>query len=139
MQPSLRIKLIFRNLLACAGLIIGLTSLPPMTMQVSAQNFGAAPVPSIVTDIAKQPLMVEVDHLLQALTFVGRPVSDSDRNAIYEAAKLPDDKAVVAIQQVVDRYALVRVDIDPLRKVTVLPVSGSSETLMKKGWTTFLV
>jgi len=46
---------------------------------------------------------------------------------------------VVAIQQVLDRYALVRVDIDPLRKVTVQPVSGSSETLMKNGWTTFLV
>jgi hypothetical protein len=119
--------------------VVGLSSLLATTAVTSAQTFGTASVPAIVTDIAKQPLMVEVDHLLQSLAFVGRPISEADRNAIYEAAKQPDDKAVVAIQQVLDRYALVRVDIDPLRKVTVQPVSGSSETLMKNGWTTFLV
>src|SRR3981081_1296455 len=140
MQPFLKMRSRYPNAkLACAALLIGLTSLPTMAVRASAQTFGAASVPPIVTDIAKQPLMVEVDHLLQGLTFVGRPVSDSDRDAIYEAAKLPDDKAVVAIQQILDRHALVRGDIDPLRKVTVLPVSASSEALIKNGWTTFLV
>src|SRR6201988_3029856 len=140
MQQFLKLRSRYPNArLACTALLIGLASLSTMTVRASAQTFGTASVPLIVTDIAKQPLMVQVDHLLQALSFVGRPVPDSDRDAIYEAAKLPDDRAVVAIQQILDRHALVRVDIDPLRKITVLPVSGSSETLIKNGWTTFLV
>jgi hypothetical protein len=140
MQSFLKLRSRYPNAkVACTALVIGLSSLSTMTVRVTAQNFEAAPVPSIVTDIAKQPLMVQVDHLLQALAFLGRPVPDSDRDAIYEAAKLPDDRAVVAIQQILDRHALVRVDIDPLRKLTVLPMTGSSEPLIKNGWTTFLV
>jgi hypothetical protein len=140
MQPFRKLRSRYPNAkLACTALVIGLVSLSTMMVHASAQTFGAAAVPSIVTDIAKQPLMVQVDHLLQALSFVGRPVPDSDRDAIYEAANLPDDRAVVTIQQILDRHALVRVDIDPLRKVTVLPMTGSSETLIKNGWTTFLV
>src|SRR3984957_751419 len=140
MQAFLKLRSRFPNAkLACTALVIGLASLSTMTVRISAQTFGAASVPSVVTGIAKQPLMVQVDQVLQALSFVGRPIPDSDRDAIYEAAKLPDDRAVVAIQQILDRHALVRVDIDPLRKVTVLPMTGSSETLIKNGWATFLV
>src|SRR5271156_4810191 len=113
MQPFLKLRSIFPNgKPACTALLIGLASLSTMTVRVSAQNLGAIPVPSIVTDIAKQPLMVQVDQLLRALSFVGRPIPDGDRDAIYEAAKLPDDQAVVVIQQILDRHALVRVDID---------------------------
>jgi len=140
MQAFLKLRSRLPNAkLAYTALVIGLASLSTMTVRVSAQTFGAASVPSVVTGIAKQPLMVQVDQVLQALSFVGRPIPDSDRDAIYEAAKLPDDRAVVAIQQILDRHALVRVDIDPLRKVTVLPMTGSSETLIRNGWTTFLV
>ena len=97
MQRFLKLRSRYPNAkLACTALVIGLASLSTMTVRVSAQTFGAASVPSIVTDIAKQPLMVQVDHLLQALSFVGRPVPDSDRDAIYEAAKLPDSASARA-------------------------------------------
>src|SRR3984957_6536659 len=140
MQAFLKLRSRFPNAkLACTALVIGLASLATMTVRVSAQTFGAASVPSVVTGIAKQPLMVQVDQVLQALSFVGRPIPDSDRDAIYEAAKLPDDRAVVAIQQIRDRNAPVRVDIDPLTKDTVLPVTRSSETLIRNGWTASLV
>jgi hypothetical protein len=113
--------------------------LQPMAAGAAEPPFGGPPISAVVPGVAKQPLMVHVDHLIQALAFVGRPISEADRTAIYDAAKKPDDQASAAIQQVLDRHALVRMNIDPLRKVTVAPMSGSSETLMKNGWTTFLV
>ncbi len=141
MQVSLR-RLRHRGLGNVRAIVaIGLLSLLLVSGKAFASDVfgtGASSAP-VVEGVAKQPLMVHVDHLLQALTFVGRPISDADREAIFKAAQLPDDKASVAIQQILDRYALVKVDIDPLRKVSVAPMSGSSETLMKNGWTTFLV
>ncbi len=123
------------------GRAVAMLGLLPLywAAQARAQEFGVPAIPPIVQGVAKQPLMVQVDHLLQSLAFVGRPVSDADRAAIVAAAQLPDEQAGVAIQQVLDRYALVRVNIDSLRKVTVVPMSGSTETLTKNGWTTFLV
>ena len=115
--------------------------LSPAASQLAwSQPFQSAGAMSpIVSGIAKQPLMVQVDHLLQAMAFVGRPISDADRDALYKAGQLADDEAVAAVQQILDRYAVARVDVDPLRKVTVLPMSGSTEGLTKDGWTTFLV
>ncbi|HVI27932.1 CehA/McbA family metallohydrolase [Hansschlegelia sp.] len=115
--------------------------LSPAASQLAwSQPFQSAGALSpIVSGISKQPLMVQVDHLLQAMAFVGRPISDADRDALYKAGQLADDEAVAAVQQILDRYAVARVDIDPLRKVTVLPMSGSTEGLTKDGWTTFLV
>jgi hypothetical protein len=104
-----------------------------------SQVFGSPAIPQIVSGVPKQPFMVEVDQLLQNLAFVGRPVSDADRAGIYQNAQLPDDQATAAIQQILDKYALARVDIDPLKKVTVVPMSSASESLTKNGWTTFLV
>lgn len=113
---------------------------PAASQPAWSQPFQSAGAMSpIVSGIAKQPLMVQVDHLLQAMAFVGRPISDADRDALYKAGQLADDEAVAAVQQILDRYAVARVDVDPLRKVTVLPMSGSTEGLTKDGWTTFLV
>lgn len=126
---------------SAAGLgALALSVLLPLSgASAQTQVFGAPPIPAMVTGVAKQPFMVVADQVVQALDFVGRPISEADRNAIAQAGKLPDDQAVAAVQQVLDKYTLVRVDIDPLRKVTVLPMSGSSESLVKDGWTTFLV
>ena len=109
---------------------------PALRAQPPGMTSSASPM---VTGIPKQPLVVHVDQVLKALAFVGRPVSDADRNAIYAASQLPDDQAVAAIQQILDRYALVRLDIDENRHVTVVPMSGAAETLTKNGWSTFLV
>ncbi len=125
----------------CVGLVAAPLLFAPAASEIAlGQPFQSASALSpLVSGIAKQPLMVQVDHLLQAMAFVGRPIADADRDALYKAGQLPDDQAVAAIQQILDRYAIARVDIDPLRKVTVLPMTGSAEGLTKDGWTTFLV
>lgn len=128
----------YRLLGACALLVPVVVQLAPGS--AAAQTFSSGQSqPVIVAGIAKQPLMLHVDHLIQSLAFVGRPIAEADREAIYKAADLPDEEASAAIQQVLDKYALARVDIDPLRKLTVLPMAGSTEPIVKNGWTTYLV
>ena len=93
----------------------------------------------MVNEVSKQPLMVQVDRLMRALAFVGHPISDADRAQIEAAAQEPDAVAILKIQEVLDRHTLVGVEIDPIRKVTVVPASATAENLVKNGWTTFLV
>ena len=93
----------------------------------------------MVEDVPKQPLVVHVNRLMQALEFTGRSLSEADRDRIRAAAGLPDANAARTIQDVLDHHALVVIDIDPNRKLTVSPASSTSETLTKNGWTTFLV
>jgi len=100
---------------------------------------GAEAALPMVNEVSKQPLMVHVDRLMRALAFVGHPISDADRAQIEAAAQEPDAVAIQKIQEVLDRHTLVGIEIDPIRKVTVVPTSAAAEKLVKNGWTTFLV
>jgi hypothetical protein len=100
---------------------------------------GAEAALPMVSEVSKQPFMVHVDRLMRALAFVGHPISDADRAQIEAAAQEPDAVAIQKIQEVLDRHTLVGIEIDPIRKVTVVPASAAAENLIKNGWTTFLV
>jgi hypothetical protein len=93
----------------------------------------------MVQDVPKQPLMVHVDRLMRALAFVGRPISDADRDQIEAAAQEPEAAATLKVQEILDRSALIGIEIDPIRKLTVVSSSAAAEILTKNGWTTFLV
>jgi len=89
--------------------------------------------------IPKQPLVVQIKSIEEALRFLGRPISEPDQEQLQKASQLPDAEAVAAIQQILEPYTLVTVDIDPNRKLTVTPTSAMTYKLTKNGWTTFLV
>src|SRR5262249_32583350 len=90
----------------------------------------------MVQNVPKQPLMVHVDRLMRALAFVGRPISDADRAQIEAAAQEPEAAATLKVQEILDRSALIGIEIDPIRKLTVVSSSAAAETLTKNGWTT---
>jgi len=92
-----------------------------------------------VEGVPKQPLVVQIEAVEEALHFLGRPVTEADQQKLQKAAQLPDAEAVASIQETLDPYALVVIDIDPNRKLTVTPASGTTNKLTKNGWTTFLV
>jgi hypothetical protein len=92
-----------------------------------------------VEGLPKQPLVVQVESLEEALRFLGRPIIEADQAKLQKASALPDAEAVDSIQHILDPYTLVIIDIDPNRKVTVTPASGAENRLTKNGWTTFLV
>src|SRR4051794_14645615 len=83
--------------------------------------------------------MVHIDRLMRAMAFVGRPISDADRAHLEAAAQQPEPAAVRTVQEILDRHVLLEIEIDPVRKVTVMPTSSANEPLTKSGWTTFLV
>ena len=107
-----------------------------LSASLGEYSYAATP---IVEDVPKQPLTVHVNRVLEALNFIGRPISADERARIQEAAQRPDPEAVRTIQQILDQHALVVVEIDPQRKLTVTPATAAPEPLIKNGWTTYLV
>ena len=86
-------------------------------------TFGSETQAAVATvkDVPKQPLMVHVDRLMRALAFIGHPISDADRAQIDAAAREPDGVAIEKVQEVLDRHVLLGIEIDPIRKLTVVP------------------
>jgi len=86
-----------------------------------------------------QPFAAASDRLIEALQFAGSPIDPDDANAINEWVKAGDaDEAVLAIQEILDRYCVAGVRINAESRVTV--ESGPAEKLLfEQGWRSFLV
>jgi hypothetical protein len=89
--------------------------------------------------IELQPLIAQVNRLVEAMDYLGAPVSASDKQALDKAIGDSDQaRAGRAIQDVLDKYCLVEVNINPESRVKVS--QGQAKTdLVEKGWRTFLV
>ena len=70
----------------------------------------AADVPAlpVVTKVEQQPLVAQVERLVEAMEHLGTPLIKSDRETL-KAAMIDSDaeKAVAGIQKVLDPYCLV--------------------------------
>jgi hypothetical protein len=86
-----------------------------------------------------QPLIAQVSRLVEAMDYLGAPISASDKQALDKAIGESDPaRAGRAIQDVLDKYCLVEVHINPESRVKVS--QGQAKTdLVEKGWRTFLV
>jgi hypothetical protein len=88
-----------------------------------------------------QPLAQQVRRLETALAYLGQPLAASDRQAINAAMALPadaDERAVAQLQQVLDRYVLLDVRINPESRVTVRQGAARPE-LVEGGTRVFLI
>jgi len=86
-----------------------------------------------------QPLTSQVKRLLEAMDYLGAPVSVADREALERAIGLSDEsRARREIQDVLDRYCLLDVHINPESRVKVGQGVAKPE-LVEHGWRTFLV
>ncbi|MDE0086269.1 MAG: CehA/McbA family metallohydrolase [Candidatus Poribacteria bacterium] len=94
---------------------------------------------SIVTEVEFQPLASATQRLIEALDYLGSPLSEDDLLAIKNALVSEDQKqAVVDIQNILDGYCLAGVNINPESRVKVKEGPTKKE-LMQQGWRTFLV
>ena len=94
--------------------------------------------PSVVK-VEQQPLVAATERLVQALDFVGSPLSDEDRKALDQASKLPNAAdCTEAIQKVLDKLCVAGVSINPESRVSVVEGPVRKE-LVQQGWRTFLV
>ena len=89
--------------------------------------------------VALQPFAAQVRRIIAALEAIGEPLNPADKAALEQAfADADEARAVRSIQQVLDRYVLLHVDINPESRVSVTRGAAPAE-LVEQGWRTFLV
>lgn len=98
----------------------------------------AADLP-FVKDVDAQPLWAQARRLLEALDYLGNPVSAETKAALQAASEKGDGPALVkAIQDAFDPLCLVGVNINPESRVKVAPGPATPQ-LVEQGWRQFLI
>lgn len=94
---------------------------------------------NLVTEVEFQPLAAATQRLIEALDYLGSPLSEDDLSAIKKALISEDHQQAVAdIQKILDPHCLAGVNINPESRVKVKEGPVKKE-LMQQGWRTFLV
>jgi len=104
---------------------------------LSANTFAAA-LP-IVSEVEFQPFVAQVRRLIEATDYLGAPFSAADKAALNATMESPHHKAAAAkLQEILDRYAIFGVHINPEMRVKVAQGDAKPE-LTQDGWRQFLV
>ncbi|MCI0335983.1 MAG: CehA/McbA family metallohydrolase [Acidobacteria bacterium] len=92
-----------------------------------------------VEQVELQPLVAQVKRLVEAMDYLGAPLSVTDKQALEKAINDTDaSRTRRAIQDVLDKYCLTDIHINPESRVKVAQGPAKAE-LVEKGWRTFLV
>jgi hypothetical protein len=135
-----------RDFLRTAGIglaIVVIAALGWSAASVARKNESATASPHgaehAAASVELQPFAAQVQRLIDTLDYIGAPLSVDDRRAINEAIGEADAaRSSSAIAQVLDRYVLVDVHINPESRVHVTQGAARPE-LLQHGWRTFLV
>ncbi|MBV9675399.1 MAG: hypothetical protein JO185_03635, partial [Acidobacteriaceae bacterium] len=86
-----------------------------------------------------QPFVQEVRQVETTLAYLGEPLPPKDENAIHALiAKTNEAEAVSGLEQILDKYTLAIVEINPESRVKVRPGPAKHE-LVEAGTRVFLV
>ncbi|MDG2126325.1 MAG: CehA/McbA family metallohydrolase, partial [Verrucomicrobiales bacterium] len=102
---------------------------------LAATTLPAADLP-LVENVEPQPLVAATKRLVQALQYLGNPLSEAERTTL-KSAYTADDPAA-AIQKILDPRTITTVNINPESRVKVAQ-GAAKPALVERGWTTFLV
>lgn len=92
-----------------------------------------------VLQVELQPLAAQVKRLIETLDYLGAPLSNADKQALERASAMTDAaNATRQIQDVLDKYCLYEIHINPESRVKVTQANAKPE-LVENGWRTFLV
>lgn len=108
-----------------------LRAVPLLVVLLLAAPAGAQAPKLDVVDVEGQPLAANVTRLLQALDFLGTPLSKEQTAALTEAAK---DRDAKKLQQLLDPHVLVQVTINPESRVKAAR-GPATATLQQSGYT----
>src|ERR1043166_9267004 len=98
----------------------------------------AAALP-VVKGVEWQPLSAQVKRLIEAMDFLGSPLSDGEKKAIGAAGQEADAAvAVEKLQAILDAHCLFGVQINPEMRVKVAPGPAAPQ-LVEQGWRQVLV
>ncbi|HEX2666201.1 MAG TPA: CehA/McbA family metallohydrolase [Candidatus Acidoferrum sp.] len=91
------------------------------------------------TRVALQPFAQQVRQVESALGYLGQPLAEQDQEAVNRAIGEVDEVAAIAhLEEILDKYALAVVDINPESRVKVQPGAAKPE-LVEAGASIFLV
>ena len=106
---------------------------------LSSLRTGAVPRKLAQTHVALQPFAQQVRQVESALGYLGQPLAEQDQEAINRAIGVVDEAAAIArLEQILDKYTLAVVDINPESRVKVQPGAAKPE-LVEAGASIFLV
>lgn len=89
--------------------------------------------------VERQPLAAATERLIEALNYVGAPLSETDTARLKAAMQMKEDReSVKGIQGVLDSLCLAQVTINAESRVSVIE-GPAPKRLMQQGWATFLV
>ena len=93
----------------------------------------------LLAALEAQPLIAQVGRLIDAMAYLGEPLTDADRERITAAASMPDGAhAIEEIQRVLDPRCLLTVRINPESRISV-ERAGAPARLVEHGWRAYLV
>jgi hypothetical protein len=99
----------------------------------------SAPCANPQTRVPLQPFAQQVRQVETTLGYLGQPLPQQDQDAINEAiAKTDEAAAISGLEQVLDKYSVAIVDINPESRVKVRPGPAKLE-LVESGTRVFLV
>jgi hypothetical protein len=91
-----------------------------------------------VENVPVQPLRAQVKRVVEALSYVGAPLTVTQQAALLKITAGTDNDYATAIQAFFDARTLVKVHINPESRVKVTP-GGARPLLVQNGWSIFLV
>jgi hypothetical protein len=97
-----------------------------------------SPAAPIATDVEWQPLAAQARRVMEALDYLGEPLSTDERARLNRAVSVEGPAAVAEIQRVLDARVLFAVRINPEMRVSVTAGAARAE-LVEQGWRQFLV
>ncbi len=122
--------------LMLTGLTVGFLLL--LHVDADAKPQKTPPLP-LVESVAAQPLLAQVQRLAEALDYLGSPLPPRTKARLAKAAAEADEtKAVQMVQEALDPYCLLAVNINPESRVKIAP-GPASPALIEQGWRQFLV
>ena len=126
-----------RRLLPFVGLLFPFALLVS-TIPSTASGWQATQLPAVVT-VGRQPLLVQVRRLQEAMEQIGSPLSDDLQRGVKELNSVGDDARVAArVQELLDPLCLAAVTLQ--RDAKPLVVSRGGEVpLVEQGWQPSLI
>lgn len=106
-----------RYLLLYPLAIFLLIAVPGCQEKQANQNFSTGTDPDIVEKVDFQPLAKHVDRLIRKLEYLGAPLPAETVNELHRLTADSVNNPVVEIQEILDRYCLASVSINPESRV----------------------
>ena len=93
----------------------------------------------LLAAVQRQPLVAQVGRLVDALAYLGEPLSDGDRQRLEAAANVSDHaRAIEEIQRILDPHCLLTIRINPESRISVDRAAAPAR-LVEHGWRAYLV